>query len=187
MCAAQPRPIQFFVPNYCKSNESASTAVTLDLRFEPTGEEQPPQLGTVRSGIRVFTFSSTKPWTDYPSPAFEKCLALLGYQVHTKAVTCPTLSIADSQWMKHPTYYTTSVVVPITLPKDKVFVPTFHSCWISRIYSLDLSVSYHAPNVNIMTSTASLRIPIQVANERNNEASEYPIPEDGPPPAYSDC
>lgn len=187
--AVQPKPIQFFVP-HCTSNESATTAVTLNLRFEPVGEEQPPQLGTVRSGIRVFTFYSTNPWIDYPSPAFEKCLALLGYQMCAKTVSSPTLSIANSAWVKHPTYYTTSVVVPIILPKDKVFVPTFHSCWLSRIYSLDLGVSYHAPNVNIMTSTASLRIPIQVANERNNVASpEYPVPEentDGPPPAYTD-
>lgn len=186
--AAQPRPIQFSIPD-CNSNKPATTAVTLNLRFEPVGDEQPPQLGTIRSGIRVFTFYSTNPWTDYPSPAFEKCLALFGYQVQTKTIAFPTLSIANLQWVKHPTCYTASAIVPIILPKDKIFVPTFHSCWLSRIYSLELGVSYHAPSVNIMTSTASLRIPIQVANERNNSASpQYPTPDDttDAPPAYSD-
>lgn len=184
--AAQPTPSQLS-PN-CKSNESASTVVTLNLQFQPVGEEQPPQLGTVRSGIGVFTFYSAHPWTDYPSPSFEKCLALLGCEVHSKTVICPTISVSSAQWVKHPTNYTTSIVVPITLPKDKVFVPTFHSCWISRIYSLNLSVSYHAPKVNIMTSTASLMIPIQIASQRNDEECEYQVPDgstDVPPPAYS--
>lgn len=192
--AAQPRPIQFCVPE-SNFHKPATTTVTLNLRFEPVGDEQPPQLGTVRSSMRVYTFYSTNPWMDHPSPAFEKCLALFGYQVQTKTVTFPTLSIANLQWVKHPTCYTASAVVPIILPKDKVFVPTFHSCWLSRIYSLDLGVSYHAPNVNIMSSTVSLRIPIQVANERNRVASpeysespDYPTPDDStdaPPPAYS--
>lgn len=187
--AAQPTPIQLTIPN-CIPNESGSTVVTLDLQFQPVGEEQPPQLGSVRSGIRVFTFCSTHPWTDYPSPSFEKCLALLGCEVHSTTVTCPTLSIASTQWVKNPTNYTASVNVPITLPKDKFFVPTFHSCWISRIYSLGLSVSYHAAKVNIMNSTASLMIPIQIANQRNNEECGYQVPGgsiDVPPPAYSDC
>ncbi|KAG2417995.1 hypothetical protein HFD88_001095 [Aspergillus terreus] len=60
------------------------------------------------------------------------------------------------------TYYTASVVVPITLPKNKAFVPTFHSCLTSRVYALDLSVSYHTPNATILTPTASLRVPIQL-------------------------
>lgn len=208
--AAQPRPIQFCGLD-CKSNEPASTAVTLNLRFQPAGDGQPPQLGAVRSGIRVFTFYSTHPWTDYPRPSFEKCWALLGCEVSAKTVTWPEFSIASAQWVKHrptlpdtspsipqysSTYYTASVVVPITLPKDKVFVPTFHSCRISRIYALDLSVSYHTPKVNLLTSTASLRIPIQIANQRNNEDSGSgistrilsPIPEGNAdvPPAYSD-
>lgn len=53
-------------------------------------------------------------------------------------------------------YYTTDLVVPIQLPPDKAFVPTFHSCFISRTYRLCISLS--------LSTTASLtvKVPIQV-------------------------
>ncbi|OJJ40234.1 hypothetical protein ASPWEDRAFT_47105 [Aspergillus wentii DTO 134E9] len=72
-----------------------------------------------------------------------------------ESLTGPSASFAGS------TYYTASVVVPISLPKEKSFVPTFHSCLTSRVYQLDLSISYHTPNAHILTPTASLSVPIQ--------------------------
>ncbi|GAD95707.1 arrestin (or S-antigen), N-terminal domain protein [Paecilomyces variotii No. 5] len=71
------------------------------------------------------------------------------------------------------TFYTASVLVPITLPKSKSFVPTFHSCLISRTYTLDLCVSYHTPNTNVLTPSSSLRVPIQVTCGRPDRSTNY--------------
>lgn len=66
------------------------------------------------------------------------------------------------------TFYTASLLVPITLPAgNKAFVPTFHSCLVSRVYMLDLCISYHTPNANIMVPTVFLKIPIQIASAGN--------------------
>jgi hypothetical protein len=63
------------------------------------------------------------------------------------------------------TYYTASVVIPITLPKSKAFVPTFHTCLMSRTYALDLSLSYHTPAANVITPTISLSLPLQFTSQ----------------------
>jgi hypothetical protein len=59
-------------------------------------------------------------------------------------------------------FYTASILVPISLPQGKALVPTFHSCLISRVYMLDLSLTYHTPNANVLPPSISLRLPIQI-------------------------
>lgn len=59
-------------------------------------------------------------------------------------------------------YYTTSIIIPITIPNSKIFVPTFHSCLVSRTYSLDLSLTYHTAGMKILKPTISLCVPIQI-------------------------
>ncbi|KAJ5623681.1 hypothetical protein N7490_012286 [Penicillium lividum] len=54
------------------------------------------------------------------------------------------------------TYYTASLVILISLPNSQTFVPTFHSCLVSRTYSLDVSLSYHTPAANVLTPSISL-------------------------------
>ncbi|KAL1957340.1 hypothetical protein VTO42DRAFT_6129 [Malbranchea cinnamomea] len=60
------------------------------------------------------------------------------------------------------TYYTTSLIVPVTLPKNKAFVPTFHTCLSARTYALDLSLSYHTPSASLTAPLISIRIPVQI-------------------------
>ncbi|KAL8979695.1 MAG: hypothetical protein Q9205_005033 [Flavoplaca limonia] len=74
-------------------------------------------------------------------------------------------------------YYTASLVVPITLPgkvegntNHKVFVPTFHSCLISRVYALDLTLSCHTPGASVIVPEMHLKIPVQISAEPNADA-----------------
>ncbi|KAJ0425097.1 hypothetical protein BJY00DRAFT_274751 [Aspergillus carlsbadensis] len=189
--ASQPKPLQLNHPN--KEPESVSTAATVHLRFDPVGDEEPPRLGTVWSKLRVATYYAAHPWEDYPTSSAVSVVGMTGEGVYYDTVPLSKMCLASAQWTKHanstlvrrdslqstssaesitgPTacfsgdaYYTASVVVPVTLPKDKAFVPTFHSCLISRLYTLDLCVSYHTPNMNILTPTVSLKIPIQLTS-----------------------
>ncbi|KAL1991113.1 hypothetical protein VTN49DRAFT_5617 [Thermomyces lanuginosus] len=77
---------------------------------------------------------------------------------------------SSSSFYPGKTYYTTSVVAPISLPRDKSFVPTFHSCLVSRIYALDVSISYQTPNANVVAPSISLRLPLQITSS----AGQYP-------------
>ncbi|KAJ5779807.1 hypothetical protein N7457_007527 [Penicillium paradoxum] len=177
----------------------ASTVATVNLRFDPVGDEQPPPLGTMTSRLRANTFFSASPWEDFP---FSTGLpfAQVGRGLYTDSVPLLTMCVASAQWKKQSsavdclrrdsadssssdssvgpsstftgdTYYTASVVVPITLPKSKAFVPTFHSCLISRIYSLDLSLTYHTPATNLITPTISLRVPVQFTSQPKSTES----------------
>lgn len=67
-------------------------------------------------------------------------------------------------------FYTTRLRVPITLPKKKAFVPTFHNCLISRIYLLELCLSISGPSGP--SSTVTLKVPIQISSETASLPSE---------------
>lgn len=60
-------------------------------------------------------------------------------------------------------FYTAQIVVPITLPTNKNFLPTFHSCLISRVYALSLTLTAHAPGVT--DPSLHLKVPVQLAAE----------------------
>ncbi|KAK3390518.1 hypothetical protein B0H63DRAFT_117997 [Podospora didyma] len=66
-----------------------------------------------------------------------------------------------------PVFHTATLDVPFRLPVDlKTFLPTFHSCITSRVYTLHLSVSV---GIGSATSTITLTVPLQVAIEYNSE------------------
>lgn len=69
-------------------------------------------------------------------------------------------------------FYTSQILVPITLPRScKVFVPTFHSCLVSRVYSLGLHLSIQSPSPTITNPSVQLKLPIQISAEGNPDAS----------------
>lgn len=61
-------------------------------------------------------------------------------------------------------WYEANILVPLTLPACKTWLPTFHSCLASRIYSLDMSLSVHTPGTGVPSSTISLRLPVQISS-----------------------
>ncbi|KAI9842216.1 MAG: hypothetical protein M1838_003239, partial [Thelocarpon superellum] len=64
-------------------------------------------------------------------------------------------------------FYTSKVLVPVSLPKDKTFVPTFHSCLLSRVYVIELGLQVHTPSSTRRQYTLKLRVPVQVTQARN--------------------
>ncbi|MCJ1350270.1 MAG: hypothetical protein MMC33_000251 [Icmadophila ericetorum] len=67
-------------------------------------------------------------------------------------------------------FYTSQLLVPINLPTGKSFVPTFHSCLVSRVYTLDLSLSVHSPGPTVSATNLHLKLPLQISVEANAEA-----------------
>ncbi|KAL4963107.1 arrestin (or S-antigen), N-terminal domain protein [Aspergillus stella-maris] len=203
--ASQPKPLQLSPPNANTCCNSVNTAATIHLRFDPVGDEEPPSLGTVWSKLCVATYYTVHPWDDYPTASVVSALDMSGRGVYSETVPLSTMCVASAQWTKQTsdtvrrdslhstsstesatgpsatfageTYYTASLVVPVTLPKIKSFLPTFHSCLISRIYTLELCVSYHTPNMNILTPTVSLKVPIQLTLAQPGSSSRRPSQE----------
>ncbi|KAL8959893.1 MAG: hypothetical protein Q9193_003318 [Seirophora villosa] len=91
----------------------------------------------------------------------------------------PNIPKASSAYKHSLPHYTAHILVPIILPgKDdgasssrKVFVPTFHSCLLSRIYVLDMSLSCHTPDASITDPSLHLKLPIQISAEGSADAS----------------
>ncbi|KAF7587043.1 hypothetical protein BBP40_007839 [Aspergillus hancockii] len=174
--ASQPEPLQLH-PAYSGPTSDVSTNATVHLQFNPAGDEQPPQLGSLCSKLRVSTFYTITPWADFPTSSYADSL---GRHHYTTTVPLSSLCMGSPRWIKHfgakasqastsatagnDTYYTTTLIAPITLPATKTFVPTFHSCLISRVYAVDVSISYHTLKASLLAPTLSLRLPIQVTS-----------------------
>jgi hypothetical protein len=57
--------------------------------------------------------------------------------------------------------YTATVTVPIILPTKKDFLPTFHSCSVSRSYALDISLG-HRLSSGLCSSNTSFSVPVEM-------------------------
>ncbi|KAB8275242.1 hypothetical protein BDV30DRAFT_225283 [Aspergillus minisclerotigenes] len=160
--AVQPRPL------------------VLDLRFDPVEDEPPPQLDTVCSQLKVMTFLGMLPFTDFPTNGpnewnqmnrrtFQQMIPLLNVQVGSVLwqQTMETHSPPDNSRQRpgqQKIYYTASISIPTSRPPGKSFTPTFHSCYISRIYILKLKVSYFT--LSRLRGTSSINLPIQITAGR---------------------
>jgi hypothetical protein len=91
-----------------------------------------------------------------------------------------TVSVEEKRWIPGPSstytpgtaFWTARLPLPITLPTKKYsFVPTFHSCLISRTYTLALSLSLQTAGLG---GSIDLRVPVHLsaAPPENNEDSD---------------
>lgn len=187
--ACQPNPIQV-LGAATGEYDCLSTAATVKLRFVSKGNVSPPELQTIRSELQADTFYSITPWSNYPTWAFEDGFSYSGGCVFSKILRLSKMSISSVHWdvtsqdtngqfnsqQSEPDCaefsdqwntltgdgYIASVLIPVIPPKSKRLVPTFHSCFISRTYQLNLTLSYRQSIGSHFTSKLSLRVPIQV-------------------------
>jgi len=74
--------------------------------------------------------------------------------------------LSASKDYKNGTFYTAQILVPITLPSNKNFIPTFHSCLVSRTYILGLQFGVHG------SSSFNLKVPLQICAEGSDTGIE---------------
>lgn len=213
--AAQPKPIEVHAHSTGEDVVSTVATLQLRFDpADDNQNELPPTLSTVNTKLVASTFFSVHPWTDFPSPTRAASWAQLGRGFYTGIVPLSTRCVASAPWTKSygsgsgsknrrdslysmssgsgsessssKPFYTASVVIPISVPKSKSLVPTFHSCLISRLYSLDLNVSYNtgSNSKSLLGHTASLRIPVQVTSSEQSTALKY---EELPSPTLTDA
>ena len=187
----QPNPIHILGAGTEEYN-CIHTSATVKLCFIAKGNVNPPELQKIYSELQADTFYRITPWSDYPPWDLEDSFNRNGGHIFSSNLPLLKMSISSVLWATtsqsinsqsnsrqsnsncvelsdqsdgftgHGRYYTASISVPIILPKSKLFVPTFHTCFISRTYQLNLSMSYRQSIGSPIVSKLSLQVPIQV-------------------------
>ncbi|KAJ5333673.1 uncharacterized protein N7506_007456 [Penicillium brevicompactum] len=182
--ASQPEPLNS--SHIILSEEhNPDTTTVIDLNFDQEGTTKPPLLCSLTTRLSAVTLYGAVPWESYPDLLVGKIsFADYGRGMDWKVMPLSKMCVESVRWIEKPAYssceqpsaphlanydkpatstqHTASIVVPITIPNNHHLVPTFHSCLISRVYLLEFSLSYKQSDAQILTSSLSLRVPVQV-------------------------
>lgn len=130
---------------------------------------------------------STVPYESYRSvwdisiPLSSRCVESVAWTKHTpapaytrrdSASSTESSDYSDNVYAPAPkenvAYYSATILVPITLPSSKIWIPTFHNCITSRAYTIDLDLTIHTPGAGVPAYSVALRLPIQIAAAGNH-------------------
>lgn len=194
--APEPKPMHLSTNRVCP----ATTTVPVELTFTPTEPLViPPPLGTVTTKLRTSTFFSTTHTSYIPTPSRTNLDPQVGH--YNESMLLSSRCMANTRWepMTDPAtdklMYKAILNIPVAEPKDKPLVPSFSTCYITRSYRLDLSVSVHTSTHS--QPSLSLKLPLQVVMpskiSREEQAAlmqqgvdEFFTPRSvAPPPAWS--
>lgn len=164
--AQQPSPLQTITNAACPP----ATVVPVTVTFYPVDPTlQPPALNSLSTKLRTHTFFSTNPIMYFPTPSHIALDGSLGRHHETSFIGAQNLS--GVKWTPHHTsggiidYYTTELSLPLVTPKCKYLVPSFHSCLVSRSYTIEVHLDVHTPGYNMGTHPGvTLKIPLQISN-----------------------
>ncbi|EKG18419.1 Bul1 [Macrophomina phaseolina MS6] len=151
------------MPQPCVLGLPGPALVVVNLRYNPEGEDcQPPRLKDIRTKLIGTTFYATTPRNTFP--AKEHLHEDLSAALYSRSIALSPWTIASGKWQKYPQpaggyVYAMQLAVPVSLPERASVIPTFHTCFVSRTYRLQLSIAVTATNF------VSLKIPIQINNE----------------------
>lgn len=197
---AQPKSLRLPSSNDSTPTLTVSSIAKVSLRFDPAEEgSNPPRLGSLSSKLTVNTWFSSRPRSDYPTKKEMMYDATQG--LYSETLSLSSRCVESARWERHEpssnlsrrdsaysdaslegvpeasssyagkSFYTAQILVPITLPTNKNFVPTFHSCLISRVYALKLELSVQAPGMT--GPSMSLKVPVQISAEGSARHEEH--------------
>ncbi|KAI1059106.1 hypothetical protein LB507_004077 [Fusarium sp. FIESC RH6] len=134
--AAQPAAIHLSKEGY----QASGSSVPISFTFEPSSADViPPQIVSASMKIQSHTWFRDQPMPALPTHGSQ--IANFGYpfsvplpKTETKIQWTQNLDMQSTK--TSPIFHTATLEVPFTLPEDKMFVPTFHSCIVSRAYTV---------------------------------------------------
>jgi hypothetical protein len=169
-------------PLDCSEPPIPNTHLRLCLRFDPACDKvTPPTLASVASKLHINTFWATTarkdmarkvkhPWMDLTSDSLTETLGLGSYSTsgvewvarRERDSTCSMGEEfpAPSAGYNDGKFFTAKMLIPLSLPScnAKSLVPTFHSCLVSRTYSIQLSVSLSSTSLPV-----TINVPVQIS------------------------
>ncbi|KAF4456131.1 arrestin protein [Fusarium austroafricanum] len=135
--AAQPAAIHLTKEGY----EASGSSIPISFTFEPSAADViPPQFTSASLKIQAHTWFRDQPMLNLPTRGSQ--VANFGYPFSvplskTKPEVQWTQNVDMESTKSSPVFHTATLEVPFKLPTaDKMFVPTFHSCIISRAYTV---------------------------------------------------
>ncbi|KAF2482631.1 hypothetical protein BDY17DRAFT_163183 [Neohortaea acidophila] len=175
--------------------DSISTTIKVALRFDPIHDgHSPPRLGRLVTLLQTSTFFGTNKRDGFPTRQSVK--EDMAQAVHTHHHVLSRRNVASVQWTKvrdqqgetaessqeHATlgpsktykggvYYVAEVVVPLSLPGNVTFVPTFHSCLMSRVYSLELCLGVQ--DGNMLSRAIRLQTALELSTDAQSDSPAY--------------
>ncbi|EME46643.1 hypothetical protein DOTSEDRAFT_70602 [Dothistroma septosporum NZE10] len=192
--ASQPAPMRLQAH---RTEEQQPSMATVFLRFDPVdAKSPPPRLGSMASKLKVCTYFASTARSSFPTK--QASLSDLSQGMHSEQLNLSSRCVANVEWTKHDgnvdalrrrdsgcsdvttgvpepsdsykgkSFYTAKVLVPLSLPTNKAFVPTFHTCLVSRIYQLKLELGLHTAGIG---GTIDLKVPIQISFHSNGDSS----------------
>ena len=176
--ASQPKAIQL---GQIHSRPMQPTPTMLAINFEflsVNHNRSPPKPKKIQSKLNAVTHFGIEPYEDLPDRIQQRYL----YPRHRsfcRNITLSSPDIISVHWVKQCSemdgtasgenknvVYTASISLPIVLPENVVYTPTFFSCLVSRTYSLRVDAFFN--KVPFM-SKVSLTIPIQICSDIASE------------------
>ncbi|PIB02899.1 hypothetical protein CB0940_12004 [Cercospora beticola] len=171
------------------SSTPAMSSARVSLRFDPADKHAlPPLLGDMGAKLKVCTFFASTARSGFPDK--KKALQDPSQGMHSEQISLSSrcmASMTSDKWTAYESekdshrdsgfstgssipapskdykgarFFVTHLDVPISLPTNKAFVPSFHSCLISRMYQLKLEL--HLQNKGLV-GTMDLKLPIQIS------------------------
>jgi hypothetical protein len=162
--SAQPPAIQ--LQSLQPTNSDASTFLKINLRFDPSLLGQlPPSLLAAEFQLRAMTFFGLEPWKNYPDLTdvstwgtrrefWSDCVALTANN--------EIKMDWDSEAEGERTIFTASIETSVSLPTHRYYPPTFHSCLLSRVYSLKARIFYRVHGKSRSRSSISVTVPVEI-------------------------
>lgn len=152
-------------PQCLLSLAAGSTTLGLDLDFArgQCAQPEPPIVDTVSASLEGTTFYAASGRQAFPSKASYLMDPTQGrYQ---KSLKLSTMSGVDAHWEtdRISGRQVAHIRIPIVLPPNKKIVPTFHTCLISRTYSLRLRLKLKTHG---NSTSVELNVPVHVSMDR---------------------
>ncbi|KAF9893285.1 hypothetical protein FE257_011715 [Aspergillus nanangensis] len=160
LSAQAAQPVAVYAPNLV-------TNIQISLQFKSSSGNTPPGVVSIHSKLNAITAYSHTPWQDFPdmtdpvawdpSKEYYKETRSLGVSINT--LNWEQYLFGDNE---SDAAYRAILTVPIRLPDHLVYLPSFHSCLVSRFYSLKVAISHHLGRPWASSSKLSLTVPIQI-------------------------
>jgi hypothetical protein len=163
-CFAQPPAIQ--LQSFQPTNTDASTSLKIDLRFDAAHLHQlPPSVFAAEFQLRAMTFFGLEAWQDYPDLTD---VSTWGSRrdFWSDYVALTPIDDLKLEWKSQDegdrTIFTASIETCVSLPTHRRYPPTFHSCFVSRVYALKATLFYRVHGNALGRSSISVSVPVEI-------------------------
>lgn len=164
--ADQPEPLQFPGNAY-----APATTVHVNMSFHSTSRHaSPPQLQSISVSFHSITYFSEDPFTDFPDRSGGKgsssnqLIQSLSYKASkTQWIPSSPSQCCCSNGMEKETHsFISTFLIPITIENVTNLVPTFHFCYLSRVYTICLII-------RVSREEILLKVPVQLSYPNLNQ------------------